>query len=665
MAERMTTYNTGNPLGSVDVRDLYDNAQNTDNFANGPLDYYADRLGVTRLSLQGIRNASQYVDLGPYAAGLVFTSRNQVFSYLGEFYSPGPAITLPYTTTGAGAGEIANFRSVGDAVLRSDLAASTGAALVGYGAGTVADALDNVSSVVVTGTGSDQSAELSAALASGKSAILRGAITLASPVTSAAASNFIFSEGASITYTGTAGATHVLKFSPSNSLIVKGKLSIDCDNKAGIGLSCRALPAARHIEIEGVTVIDCFQASPSTQGAHGIQVVNDSTGQPDFVSVTGCVISGVSRSTGNTSGAVCSGITACDGLTTIITGNKISSVSAGNGTFDADGIIVFSDLVGSAYQRSNALIQSNTLSDCAGRFVKLQTRGKAVVADNLMSISNIVLEVAWRAIDSQIGDADIRNNKIEFTGAWSGGADMAVIQLQTQSTVDYTGQSSNHNVIGNIINVRASATRLNTGRAIMVLLDNLATAAATASVDVADNQITYEGGIGSTTKACNIAFTVRCPNTFVSGATASVKLRGNSVSAANFMDNLGGAANANLTDKLVLQISENVLLSPDNIPLLPWVSGDRYTSSLLVYGNSVGLRGGEVMPPFDFSRIKPGCAFVLGASGATYVNAPSSYQYSEVTHKGAFIQVDIGSNLRRSGYAPVPGVAITWTTYTL
>ena len=134
------TYDTNNPLGSVDVRDLYDNAHNADKFVNGPLDAYPDRFGVSRQSLQGIRNASQYVDLGPYAAVLVFTSRNQVFSYLGNFYSPGPAITLPYTTTGAGAGEIANFRNIGDAVLRTDLASTSsgkGAALVAKGAQVV------------------------------------------------------------------------------------------------------------------------------------------------------------------------------------------------------------------------------------------------------------------------------------------------------------------------------------------------------------------------------------------------------------------------------------------------------------------------------------------------------------------------------------------------
>lgn len=139
----MTNYNTDNNLGSVDVRDLYDNAQNLDNFSNGPAAAYADRFGVSRQSLQGIRNASQYQVIGAYGAGLQFTALNQVFSYLGEFYAPGPSITLPYTTTGVGAAEIANFRSVGDAVLRSDLALSEGGELVGYGDITVAGGLDS------------------------------------------------------------------------------------------------------------------------------------------------------------------------------------------------------------------------------------------------------------------------------------------------------------------------------------------------------------------------------------------------------------------------------------------------------------------------------------------------------------------------------------------
>lgn len=126
----MTTYNTGNPIGSTDAKDLYDNAENLDYFVNGTALSYLDRLGVSRRSLAGIRASSAYEVLGPYAAGLVFTGYNQVFSYLGEFYAPGPSIVLPYTTTGVGAAEIANFRNVGDAVLREDLAGASGANFV-------------------------------------------------------------------------------------------------------------------------------------------------------------------------------------------------------------------------------------------------------------------------------------------------------------------------------------------------------------------------------------------------------------------------------------------------------------------------------------------------------------------------------------------------------
>lgn len=145
----MTTFNTGNPLGSTDVYDRYDNSENLDNFSNGPLDAYPDRFGVPRQSLQGIRNASQYQVIGAYAAGLQITAMNQVFSYLGEFYAPGPSITLPYTTTGVGAAEIANFRSVGDAVLRADLLDPIkGSDIIAYRVGaTVQDALDRLQGI--------------------------------------------------------------------------------------------------------------------------------------------------------------------------------------------------------------------------------------------------------------------------------------------------------------------------------------------------------------------------------------------------------------------------------------------------------------------------------------------------------------------------------------
>lgn len=76
---------------------------------------------------------TKYIVLGAYGPGLNFQTTSQVLSYAGEFYAPGPELTLPYTTTGVGVGEIANFRPVGDAILRTDLAADTGITLVSGG----------------------------------------------------------------------------------------------------------------------------------------------------------------------------------------------------------------------------------------------------------------------------------------------------------------------------------------------------------------------------------------------------------------------------------------------------------------------------------------------------------------------------------------------------
>lgn len=50
----MTTYNTGNPIGSKDPRDLYDNAENFDYAANSDNGTFTDRLGVQRATLSAM-----------------------------------------------------------------------------------------------------------------------------------------------------------------------------------------------------------------------------------------------------------------------------------------------------------------------------------------------------------------------------------------------------------------------------------------------------------------------------------------------------------------------------------------------------------------------------------------------------------------------------------
>src|SRR5690625_2149285 len=137
----MTTYRTGNPIGSTDPRDLYDNAENLDTAVNDlSRDTWSDRLGRSRKTMSGMDrefNADQasrdnrfntfitssgYQFLGDYAAGIEITEYNQIVRDSdGEFWRLRGQVELPYTTTGAGLPEGDSFTPLGDAVLRQEL----------------------------------------------------------------------------------------------------------------------------------------------------------------------------------------------------------------------------------------------------------------------------------------------------------------------------------------------------------------------------------------------------------------------------------------------------------------------------------------------------------------------------------------------------------------
>lgn len=155
-------YNTGNPLGSTDFRDLSDNAQNFDNLSNGSDEQYPDRFGVPRLSFAGMETrfslaqsdraerfdtalmALGYVWIGDYAAGIEFTERNQYTVRAGSQYRVAPSVSLPYTLTGDWATDQPNLVLVESAgSILSELGQPDGATKVGTPEGTVQDSLNN------------------------------------------------------------------------------------------------------------------------------------------------------------------------------------------------------------------------------------------------------------------------------------------------------------------------------------------------------------------------------------------------------------------------------------------------------------------------------------------------------------------------------------------
>lgn len=164
----MTTYNTGNPVGSTDARDLYDNSQALDELVNGS-GTYSNRLGVQRRTLAKLEAdfdaqlADAESDLNVYRSEAA-ASAAEAFGYLQAYRatSYGALASDPATDP------LGNPPTVGDEYFNTtanllkrwngttwqasdintaNLAASSGSSLVGYDGGTVQDVLDGAKSL--------------------------------------------------------------------------------------------------------------------------------------------------------------------------------------------------------------------------------------------------------------------------------------------------------------------------------------------------------------------------------------------------------------------------------------------------------------------------------------------------------------------------------------
>lgn len=124
------TFNTGNPIGSTDARDLSDNAENFDKALNSTKTTWNDRLGVTRDTFEGALSKLSFYRVGTFAAGYTLTNMRQTLEYNGHEYSWAgtfpkvvAAGATPATSGGIGAGAWVDRT---DDRLRSDLAGNTG-----------------------------------------------------------------------------------------------------------------------------------------------------------------------------------------------------------------------------------------------------------------------------------------------------------------------------------------------------------------------------------------------------------------------------------------------------------------------------------------------------------------------------------------------------------
>lgn len=141
----MSTTPTNNPIPSESPKDLAFNAGKIDEFVNSPEEAFSDRFGLARLTIAGIeKEADQailsigFIPVDSFEAGATLTVRNQSLHYVadnnyyrwdGALPKVVPAASTPASTGGVASGAWVN---VTDNTLRSNLAAPTGAGLVGF-----------------------------------------------------------------------------------------------------------------------------------------------------------------------------------------------------------------------------------------------------------------------------------------------------------------------------------------------------------------------------------------------------------------------------------------------------------------------------------------------------------------------------------------------------
>lgn len=178
----MTTYNTGNPLGSAAAKDLYDNAENFDHLSNDQVnELWKDRFGFDRLTWHGIekRYQEKLASMGwklmdSFQDGANLTQSDQALRWKlpdgdGEYYRWNGTlpVTIPENSTPASTGGVydpvlnpdGKWVGIGDSSLRGDLAShdlGSGASLVSLNnAGSVQDAIKYVTPEMYISQSSD------------------------------------------------------------------------------------------------------------------------------------------------------------------------------------------------------------------------------------------------------------------------------------------------------------------------------------------------------------------------------------------------------------------------------------------------------------------------------------------------------------------------------
>ncbi|WEO50463.1 glycosyl hydrolase family 28-related protein [Pseudomonas aeruginosa] len=324
----MTTYATGNPLGSKDPRDLYDNAENFDAAMNDRENLaWSDRFGVSRKTWFGVEQQVNDFLIGTafepvpliYVDGseLVVPSPSKLIQRDGNLYSVRLPANFPVTLSGNWAADELLLTVRSDQALRQQLRDAGGSGMVGFNAsesylsdtvGYEVKTLGALKVVVVTNYGAtgngttDDTAAIQAAIAAAGPysdvVFPSGTYLITSTLTSLTGQRWL-GRG------GQRGTT--IKKGANIDMVVVGTLSTILDiNLEGVGATytgkgfrivsgfsqtitrCRAVnmggnPMWFDVDAGGGANVTCFEGYPVDPDAYaGIQIAGDTGAHPRF-----------------------------------------------------------------------------------------------------------------------------------------------------------------------------------------------------------------------------------------------------------------------------------------------------------------------------------------------------------------------------------------------
>lgn len=419
--------------------------------------------------------------------------------------------------------------------------------------------------------------------------------------------------------------------------LVRGRvfgLRVQCNNKVSVGILLRNTDTSvfRNAEVERCEVYDCNGVNNAGVTAFPTGIYLESAGWGYQATVRDSIVIGVSRDKAN---LPCTGITVVGCQNTVVENNTVYDVTHNStNLLDADGIKVFSHLASGSYKKSAVLVLNNTIENCDGRFIKLQTKGSALVEGNLMRLTKpMELIEGWTAVDSQVADANIINNRIYIGSTWTGGSSAALARLSVPdaSNVDASRQIFVQRFSGNDCELRKTM-------AYGVLPAAPANGVTgTCYLEVCDNNIQSAQNLNATSNPALSFFMFVGSSSWTADPadfTAEMvwNISDNKVASISFIHL--DRAQADYTGKWFLRVQGNLKYGAIGFLIRNTAGGTGaflfpYTSDVMVQGNHMGTNPssfGLYVAPLDSTKLQDGSDFATGDSNAGTISpAPANY----------------------------------------